>query len=483
MSAISTARTVPALLDGTVTRFGERRAITDERRSATYSELAERVTRSATMLANAGIGRGHRVGILLPNSLELVECFLACLVAGGAAVLINPSARATEVRRMLLDAGVDALLCSSPGSSDLASEETACFAHDGERLTAARSGRRRIARPGAPSPDDPALVAYSSGTTAAPQAVVRTHANLWWEAENFWSATRLTPSDVILGVVPLTHAHGLGNAVLASLRSGAHLVLRARFLRSQTLDVLAAERVSAFPTVPFMVRMLETADRRRSWDLSALRLCFSAGAALPREVFDAFRARFGVAVRQLYGLTEAGSVSLNTAPEPELDPLSAGHPLGSTTITIEDARGREVPPGETGEIVVRSPASCGDARGALHTRDEGRWSPRGELVITGRTSSFINTGANKVDPLEVAAVLRLHPAVADAVVFGVPAPHGEQLVAAVVVARDACSTAELRGHCKALLSPHKVPRVLRFRASLPRSPLGKVLIGRLVAEA
>ncbi len=482
MTATKTAGTVPALFDHTVTNFAARPAITDERGSVTFSGLSERVARSATVLANAGIGGGHRVGILLPNSIELVECLLAALGSGAAAVPINPSARAAEVRRIAMELGLHALISSFPVSSHLASDGVGYFAHDGEQLTLVRPYRGQRGRAGAPVPDDPALVAYSSGTTAAPHAVVRTHANLWWEAENFWSATRLHPSDVILGVVPLTHAHGLGNALLASLRSGARLILRARFLRSQTLDILASERVSVFPTVPFMVRMLETADRRRTWDLSALRLCFSAGAVLPREVFDAFRARFGVAVRQLYGLTEAGSVALNTTPEVELDPLSAGRPLGSVEITIEDAQGREVPAGSVGEIVVRSPASSGGSSRPLHTRDQGRWSPRGELVVTGRTSLFINTGANKVDPLEVEAALRLHPAVADVVVFGVPAPHGEQLVAAVVVPRGECSSATLRAHCKTLLAAHKIPRVLSFRTSLPRSPLGKVLIGRLIAE-
>jgi acyl-CoA synthetase (AMP-forming)/AMP-acid ligase II len=132
--------------------------------------------------------------------------------------------------------------------------------------------------------------------------------------------------------------------------------------------------------------------------------------------------------------------------------------------------------------VVRSPAAEGGTANALRTRDQGQWSERGELVITGRTSLFINTAGNKVDPAEVEATLRLHPAVSDVVVFGVPAPHGEQVVAAAVVTRTPCSADELRVHCRSMLAAYKVPRVVTFRAALPRSPLGKVLVGRLLGD-
>jgi len=260
-------------------------------------------------------------------------------------------------------------------------------------------------------------------------------------------------------------------------------VLRRRFVRRETLDVLVTHAVTVFPTVPFMARMLAATDRGRPWDLSALRLCISAGAPLTRDVYDAFHARFGVVIRQLYGLTEAGDVALNMAPIAELDPASVGRPIGNVRVTIEDASGAEVAPGATGEIVVRSPSAVGGAAQPLHTHDQGRWSDRGDLVITGRTSMFVNSAGNKVNPAEVEAALRIHPAVADVAVFGIPTAHGDQHVAAVVVTRTPCTADELRVHCGTLLASYKVPRVVTFRDSLPRSPLGKVLIGRLLAEA
>lgn len=334
-----------------------------------------------------------------------------------------------------------------------------------------------------PTGDDPALVAASSGTMARPHLVTRTHANLWWEAENFATSTGVGSDDVFLAVVPLSHAHGLGNALLAALRAGARLVLRPRFLRRQVLDVVTRERVTVFPAVPFMLRMLAATDRRRRFDLDALRLCVSAGAPLPREVFDAFRARFGVVVRQLYGLTEAGSVTCDLGPDADVDPATVGRPLGNVTVAIEDEHGHPLQPGARGEIVVRSPAVEGGAGRPLRTRDLGCLGGDGRLTITGRTSLFINTAGNKVDPAEVEAALRAHPAVADVAVFGLAAAHDEQVVAAAIVLATTATADELRAHCRERLASHKVPRVVTFRDALPRSPLGKVLIGRLLAEA
>jgi len=488
MNSPTSPRTVPALLASAAARAPEHPAVDDGQTALSMGELAARVAGTATLLAETGIGRGDRVALWLPNSVEFVESFLGVLACGAAALPLAAAARPAEVRRILGETPVQALVAPPdalrtlvlPGVSPLASGPRGLDIAAAPRTQRDALLSRRTPPP--PEPADAALVAYSSGTLARPHVVVRTHENLWWEAENFWSATRLGPDDVVLGVVPLSHAHGLGNALLASLRAGARLVLRPRFLRRQTLDLLARERVTVFPTVPFMVRMLAATDGRRSWDVAALRLCFSAGAALAPETYAAFRARFGVPVRQLYGLTEAGSVALNNAPAAEIDPASAGTPLGSVRVTIEDPQGREVPRSEIGEIVVRSPAAAGGAERALRTRDQGRWSAHGELLITGRTSLFINTAGNKVDPAEVEAALRLHPAVADVAVFALPAAHGEQVVAAAVVRRAPCTADALRLHCRTLLASYKVPRVVSFRTALPRSPLGKVLIGQLLTS-
>lgn len=477
--------TVLALLEDAVAGGATRRAVADEHVTLDYGTLAARVAVTADSLRGAGIGRGDRVAIVVPNSVAFVDAFLGVLASGAAALPLPAGARGAELRRLLAEANAAAIVTAPDDDRVRVPIHLAADAQ-GVRVTAAPSGTTRRAAATLPVSEDAALVAFSSGTTARPHLVTRSHANLWWEAENFAGATRLGPDDVVLGVVPLSHAHGIGNAMLAALRAGASLLVRPRFLRRQVLELLAAERVTAFPAVPFMLRMLAATDRRRHFDLGALRLCISAGAPLPREVFDAFAGRFGVRVRQLYGLTEAGSVTCDLAPPDAVDPASVGTALGTVAVTIEDDQGRPLPAGTAGEIVIRSPAvEGGDAR-ALRTRDLGSLDSAGRLAITGRTSLFINTAGNKVDPAEVEAALRTHPAVADVAVFGLAAAHDEQIVAAAVVLTNGASatTAEvLRAHCRELLAPHKIPRVLSFRSALPRSPLGKVLIGRLLAEA
>lgn len=476
------AGTVLALLDDAAARVPTQRAIADEHVTLDYRTLRARVGTAAERLRAAGIGHGDRVAIALPNSVAFVEAFLGVLAAGAATMPVPASARTSERRRLLGEADVAALITLPNDDRVLARIMLTAGAAG---LTPTRTVDETRPRPAPPTatPSDVALISASSGTTAEPHLIARTHENLWWEAENFWSSTQLGSSDVVLGVVPLSHAHGLGNALLAALRAGASLLLRPRFLRRQVLDLLAHERVTVFPAVPFMLRMLAATDRRRRWDLSALRLCLSAGAPLPPDVFLAFRERFGVSVRQLYGLTEAGSVTCDLAAAEHVDPATVGRPLGKVVVSIEDDAGRALMPGEIGEIVVRSAAVAGGATRALRTLDLGRCDANGALTITGRTSLFINTAGNKVDPAEVEAALRAHPAVADVAVFGLAAAHDEQVVAAVVVPASPVSADTLRAHCRELLAPHKVPRVLTFRDALPRSPLGKVLIGRLLAEA
>ncbi len=475
-------RTVSALLANAAHQRATRIVVEDERISLTGADLAARVARACAQLTEAGIGGGERVALRLPNSTGFVEAFLAVLACGASAFLLAPTAPAAEVRRALYATGARALI-GSGDVAEVAPPDVAALASRAEGMVIARGSHSRGAQSRTPRPSDAAFAAYSSGTTGHAHLVVRTHENLWWEAENVAAATDLGSEDAILGIVPLSHAYGLGMALLASLRTGARLVLRPRFLRRQTLELLATGTITTFPMVPFMVRMLATTERRRRWELSALRYCISAGAPLTRDVNDAFVERFGIPIRQLYGLTEAGVVALNTAPPTELDPASVGQPIGNVEVTIESPQGMEVEPGAVGEIVVRSPAAMGGAEQALRTRDQGRWSERGDLTITGRTSLFINSAGNKINPTEVEAALRIHPAVEDVAVFGVPAPHGDQYVSAVIVLRAPCTTDELRVHCGTLLASYKVPRLVSFRASLPRSPLGKVLIGRLLAEA
>jgi long-chain acyl-CoA synthetase len=365
-------------------------------------------------------------------------------------------------------------------------------------VTSIEGGGRRRWVADAGGPDAPALFAFSSGSTGTPKGMLRTHANLASEANQFFDTVGVSEDDVILAAVALFHAHGLGNCLLASVRSGAAMVLLDRFQRDEMLGLIERERVTVFPAVPFMCQTLAETRRASGTDVGSLRLCFTAGAPLARATFDGFLARFGVPVRQLYGCSEAGSVTINLDDDVAATAASVGRPMKGVEVAVVGEHDESLGPGETGDIVFASPAltagyvgvdaEANDAfrDGWFRTGDVGHLDETGNLYVTGRTKLFISTSGFKVDPYEVEHVLRAHPAVADVVVVGVGGPLAEEVVKAVVVRTepDAGGDDELRrelvARCRSSLAVYKVPRIVEFRPEIPRSPLGKILRKYLV---
>jgi long-chain acyl-CoA synthetase len=282
------------------------------------------------------------------------------------------------------------------------------------------------------------------------------------------------------------HAYGLGCCFLAALRSGASLVVAdprtpLTLAREGVLELIERERVTVFPSVPFVFRLLAESDRAA--DLSSVRLCFSAGNALPRSTFDAFDRAFDVPIRQLYGLTETGTVTVNLDEDADATAASVGRPLAGLGIDVLDDDGRELEPGRIGDIAIRSPAMTRRYGDRFATGDRGRLDDDGRLFITGRRKLLIDVRGDKVDPIEVEDVLAVHPKVREVVVVGVPsAIEGEERIKAVVVGEDGCGERELIRFCRERLANYKVHELVEFRDEIPRSSLGKVLRKYLVQE-
>ena len=243
--------------------------------------------------------------------------------------------------------------------------------------------------------------------------------------------------------------------------------------------------------MPFNYRLM--ADSPADADLSSLRLCFSAGMAMPRETFEAFGERFGVLVRQLYGSTETGMIAANMSDDPVGTFESVGKPVKGVEVEIVDEDGDPVAPGEIGEVTVASPSATKGYSdlpelneiafrgGRYFTGDLGRLDSDGMLYLVGRKKLLIETGGFKVDPIEVEEVIDSHPAVAESVVVGVATEvAGEQRVKAVVVPEDSVEERELVAYCRERLANFKVPQSIEFREEIPKSPLGKVLRKYLV---
>jgi long-chain acyl-CoA synthetase len=466
----------------------------DER--LTWAELREQVEALAGALVAHGFGQGAPVALVLPNVPEFVIGFLGVMRAGGVVVPLNPHFKEAELEFHFRECGVRAVITDSDGAPTC-NGVAARLESPPEVIPSieplVEEGGAAPAQPGA---DDDAVFQYSSGSTGRPKRVPRTHRHLRAEADAYATAIGLTGDDSVFCTIALFHTYGMGCCLLAAVRTGATLVLFDNpnpfmLQRGRALALLERERCTVFPGVPFTFRVLAEASEQA--DLSSLRLCFSAAAALPRSTFKAFHDRFGVPVRQLYGCTEAGCVTVNMDGDPVGTAESVGVPLEGVELRIVDEAGAPVEEGRIGDVLIRSvamPAGYGDpaelnaeafSDGWFHSGDRGRIDEAGRLVLTGRVKRLIDVRGDKVDPVEVEDVLAVHPKVAEVVVLGVSSDvPGEETVKAVVVPAGDAQERELIRYCRERLADYKVPSRVEFREEIPTGPGGKVLRSALL---
>ncbi|HEU4702439.1 MAG TPA: AMP-binding protein [Conexibacter sp.] len=466
-----------------------------------FGELVERVERLAAGLAARGIGPGDPVALMLPNAPEFVLAFYAITGLGAAIVPLNPQLKHDELQFRLRQSGVRAIIsedravgvCERVVASweDPAEIITTSTAHGHGTTIASLIEDGEPRRLPARSPDEVFVYQFSSGSTGRPKRVARTHGNVCAEARTYPSAFGVGAGDGVFCVTPLFHDYGMTCSLLASTPTGATLVLLEDpnpFLlkRHRAIELIERERPTIFPGVPFTFRLLAEAPGEA--DMSSLRLCFSAGTALPREVFDAFVERFGVPVRQLYGSTETGTIAANFDSDPIGTFASVGTPIGDVRVRAVDDDGEPVAAGTVGELAVASPAmttgyldqpeltAAAFRDGWYLTGDLGRVDEEGRVFITGRKKLLIPVGGYKVDPIEVEDVLNAHPAVAEAIVVGVAGANaGEEIVKAAVVPSAACDERDVVRWAQERLANYKVPQIVEFRDEIPKSPTGKIL--------
>ena len=487
-------------------RFPENEAIVYGQTRTSYLELRQNVTALAGGLAGIGIGPGRNVVMLLDNVPEFVTGFFALSSTGALAVPLDPKAKDEELSYFLNNVQpcavltqekysirINSLVCSQDLAATIILVDS--IDSDKETFESLMSGNGSDFYKDLP-PDTNCLCQFSSGSTGIPKQVVRTHEQLWHESRNFTDTCSITGGDAFLCVVPLYHAHGFSNCMLAAIRNGAKLVLMDEphpfmLRRQHALQLLEEEKISIFPAVPFTYQCL--AGLKKVPLLPALRLCFSAGMGLPLETFNAMLETFNFPVRQLYGCTEAGSVSINLDPDFIATATSVGKPMRRVQIFIVNDDSCEVPQGEQGEVTFTSPALTrgytGEAElnarvfrdGRYYTGDIGYIDEGGRLFVTGRKRVLIEIAGYKVDGREVENVLVTHPLVKEVAVVAIKAGDGKnELLKAVIVAKERCEEKDLANFCAQRLADHKVPRVFEFRGELPRSPLGKLLREELV---
>ena len=464
-----------------------------------YKQLRDQVTGLADALAALGIRRGDRVASSLPNGLPTIVSFLAASIAGTAAPL-NPAYREEEVSFYLEDTSARVLLCPPDGAADARKAAQArgvpvySLEQDSTgfvRLAGASNG----ATASAPSPDDVALILHTSGSTGRPKRVPIMHRNITASTRNIIAHYGLSPSDVALCAMPLFHVHGLVASTLSTLLSGGTVVVPGKFNPLsfwRTVRDTGATWYSAVPTIHSL--LLSRAGNERPAGAEGLRFIRSCSASLPPEMMAQMEQVFGAPVLEAYGMTEAShQMCSNPQPPKARKPGSVGPGTG-VKISIMDEAGNHLPTGQRGEVVIQGPNVVSGyennpeanaksfTNGWFRTGDQGVLDADGYLVLTGRIKELINRGGEKIGPREIDEVLLTHPAVAEAVAFGVPHPTWGEEVAAAVVLKGTVSEPELLAFCKQRLADFKCPKKIYITTTIPRGATGKLQRGA-VAKA
>jgi acyl-CoA synthetase (AMP-forming)/AMP-acid ligase II len=473
--------------------------VAGEGRALSYEQLRVEVDSLVSVFRRLGIQRTDRIAMALPNGLEMIVSFLAASIAGTAAPL-NPAYKVEEFRFYLEDTNASALIVPKGGA-----EQARLAAGDRIRLIEIGlddRGKIQASWQGTagseaamvlPEKDDIALVLHTSGTTSRPKRVPLSHANLMTSTRNVAETYDLTQEDVSFCVMPLFHVHGLVASTLATLYTGGTIVVVPQFNPLSFWTTVDTHKVTWYSAVPTLHQMLLARAREKPKGAENLRFIRSCSAALAPKTMEELESKFGAPVLEAYGMTEAAhQMSSNPLPPGIRKAGSVGVGTG-VRITVLDEHGNELPPGARGEVsiqganVIRGYENNPEAnqtsftRGWFRTGDEGLFDDDGYITLVGRIKELINRGGEKISPREIDEVLLTHPAVSEAVGFGIPdRVYGEEVAAAVVL-REPATEKELIAFCRSSLADFKCPKSISIVEAIPRTSTGKIQ-RRVVAE-
>jgi oxalate---CoA ligase len=460
----------------------------------TYARVAAATEALAQQLAGAGVRRGDRVALTLPNGPDFVLLLLAITALGAAAAPLNPAYTRTEFDFFLTDIAPRLFLI--PASRPAAAADAAAgtqtpvltvgAAGDGglpDLMDAGGAAVRPQRSFEAGGPDDVAVVLHTSGTTSRPKQVPLRQRNLMASVRTIAAHYRLSPADVSFCVMPLFHIHGLVASAFAALSTGG-TVIAPRRLTAHRFWPQAREHgatwLSAGPTLHQMI--LDRADE--AGPPGTLRLVRSCSSALSAALLERAEASYGVPMLEAYGMTEAShQVTSNPLPPAARVPGSVGVPTG-TEIGVIGADGTMLPDGSPGEVVIRGPgvmAGYANNPAANAEAFTGGWFRTGDrgvlqggyLTLHGRIKEMIIRGGENIAPAEIEQVLVSHPAVRDAVCFGVEDDKYGELVAAAVTLDQDAEAKDLIDHCRQRLAAFKVPVRIDVVTEIPRTSTGK----------
>lgn len=481
-----------------------------QNRAITYRHWNAQANRTAHFLRERlHVQPGDRVAVLAKNCVEYLDLWFALAKVGGVLQNLNWRLTVPELEQLVQDAQPIALVYGESFGETAAALE-ARIRRMTPRMVALSTPVRphhlafaeRDTFPETPLPrpsldwEDPWVICYTGGTTGLPKGAILSYRAITANAINTIVSWGLSPEDVTILNAPLFHTGGLNVFTAPLVYLGGTSIVCREFDVEQTFDLLEHGGVTVFFGVPTMFIMMQNHPRWEQADFSRLRFVISGGAPCPMPVFERFWAK-GVDFKTGYGLTEAGPNTFWLPPEQVREkPGAVGYPLFHVEVRVVDEQGRELPPGEVGELVVRGPhlfsgywnratATAEALRGGwLHTGDLALRDTDGCYTIMGRSKDMIISGGENVYPAEIESVLHGHPAVAEAAVVGIPDPKwGEVGWAAIVRRPDATVSAEeLEAYCRQRLAGYKIPKRFIFLDALPKTGANKVDKRRLAEQ-
>lgn len=481
--------------------LGDRPALIDgpTGRTLSYAQVAAGVERVAAGLGAHGFHKGDVLALFAPNCPEFALAFHGAVAAGGVVSTINSLATEQDLEYQLRDAGARFLVTvppfldrAGPAARRSGIEEVfVCGAAPGATSFAA------LLATDTPAPDvsidpahDLAALPYSSGTTGFPKGVMLTHRNLVANLVQTAWVHHLEPEDRVIAVLPFFHIYGMQVVLNLALSRGATLVTMPRFELEPFLATLQQHRITRAFVVPPLVLALARHPAVDGFDLSNLQAMMSGAAPLDAALEMECVARVSCRLVQGYGLTEASPVTHANPDEPGQSKAGTVGPLLPNTEcrVVDTVSGADLGPFADGELLIRGPqvmrgylnnpeatAATLDGDGWLHTGDIGHVDGDGYFTIVDRLKELIKYKGFQVPPAELEAMLRSHPAVADAAVVPLPDPECGEVPKAFVVLRGAASPADLIAYVAERVAPYKRIRAVQVVDAIPKSPSGKIL--------
>lgn len=452
--------------------------------------LSQRV---AGLLQAKGVRPGDRVALVSPNIPPMPAVYYGILRYGAVVVPLNPLLKAREVEYHLNDAGAklafafEGVLSEVQEGAEAGGVDVVSMDSSFAKLL---GGHDAISGVSEAEPSDTAVILYTSGTTGRPKGAELTHENLRSNAELSRSLFSITPDDVLFGGLPFFHIFGQTCALNSAVSAGATITILPKFDPVKAMEIIQRDQVTIFLGVPTMYIGLLGVPDRDSYDVSALRMAASGGAALPLEVLRGFESSFDATLLEGYGLSETSPVVCFNQMDGIRKPGSIGTTVRGAELRVLNEEGQECSPGEVGELAVsggyvmkgywNNPEATEAAipDGWFRTGDMARMDEDRVFFIVDRKKDMILRGGYNVYPREVEEVLYEHPAVSEAAVLGQPDErHGEEVVAVVVLKEDAepVQPEQIKEFVAERIAAYKYPRRVIIADELPKGPTGKIL--------